>query len=311
MLSRRLFGFFALASASFAATAEIEPLLPPLAEALRPKSACVAAGKLIAVTRQGELVTRELTMGTVQRLSAPERVAAVTCAQDGGLWALSAVDYGVLFRLGNDGKVQAKHRLPVLAQTLASDGPTLLVAQTVMTGGETLLWRGTGHQIKPWALPARALEHLPPHLRGLANSVEVSAAEGRVAVIFWFGASEVLLFRSDGSFQRVALPYFGQRRVPENTPLSGPDFQGWPRPYAHLVAVKRGVFCLSGPEGDGGEGSQRGRHVVEVSWEGVVGRTWTLEVDGFRLVSDDGQRVLVVDRHLGVWQLVLEEKAKR
>lgn len=309
MFFYRLFGLVALPLILAHPTGGVRPLLPPLKE-VRPKSACVAAGKLIAVTRQGELAVRDLRAGSLNLLPGPEPVAAVACAQDGGFWALSAVDYGVLFRFDNDGKVKAKHRLPMLAQTLASDGPTLLVAQTVMTGGETLLWRGPGHQLKPWALPARALEHLPPHLRGLANSVEVSAAEGRVAVIFWFGASEVLLFRSDGSFQKVALPYFGHRRVPENTPLTGPDFQSWPRPYAHLVATQRGVFCLSGPEGDVGEGSQRGRHVVEVSWDGVVGRTWTLEVDGFRLVRDEDQRVLVVDRHLGVWQLDLERKGQ-
>ncbi|MDW7968063.1 MAG: hypothetical protein RMI39_08075, partial [Thermoanaerobaculum sp.] len=100
------------------------------------------------------------------------------------------------------------------------------------------------------------MEQLPPPFFGAAHLLLLAVYQGRAAVVFHLGPAELYLV-SPSAVQRVKLPYFSQSVMPEETPLTGREPEGWPVAYRCLVAVGAGVFLPFDP-GAGGRGSTRG-----------------------------------------------------
>lgn len=302
---RTLFGIF-IVCASVGSAQQQPPLLSPGNEPVVPVRACGREGMLFSLSRQGQLYRLRLTPAARDVVETPEPLADIACGA-GRLWALAEKGRTV-YQLDETGRVLGSFAPPVLLKALAADGENLIAAQRVMTGGETLLWRGTGRQLRPWALSARRHPGLDPWLTSFANSLVVSVAAGRGAAAFLFGPAELHLWRGDEAMGAVRVPTFGQRS--DHTSF-GPDPAGWSRPFRDVLALAGGVWVLSGWEGPWAEDPEQmtqGRHVLHVSWEGKVKATYALSRNGYCLASDDGRRVLVVDAFLGVWQLAEFER---
>ncbi len=259
--------------------------------------------KLFAVSPDGRLVVRDLTAGTLSELPTPERLVAVTRASGASIWVLAEAG-GTLYRLSTEGKELARVRLPVLATTVTNWEGSLVLAQMVLGGGETLLWRGDGSQFRPWVLEPRSVD-APSAWRALANTVALSGRGSHLALVFPLGRPELELLDSKGTHRTVPLPYFGAPWAPL-TDAPSPDLATWQKPYVSVAATRTAAWCLSFQEGpfvDDPAARTRGRHLVEVGWDGQVRAVHTLAIDGYQLTSDDGERVLILDRWLGVWEL--------
>ncbi len=305
MMLPHLFGLALAFSAGAvpSAPSPLRALVPAGQAAVAPRSACIVEGTLVAVSADGRLVARHLAEGKLSELPTPEPVVAVTRASGASVWALAEAG-GLLYRLSAEGKVLARVRLPLLASTVTNWDGQLVLAQMVMGGGETLLWRGDGSRFTPWALEPRAVD-VPFPLGALANIVALSGRGPSLALVFPAGRPELLLLDGNGKHRTVSLPYFGAPWAPVTEAL-GADFATWPKPYVSVAATHEAVWCLSFQEGpfvDDPAARVRGRHLVAVGWDGEVRAVHTLPIDGYQLASDDGERVLILDRFLGVWEL--------
>jgi len=308
-------GAEAVESQPASSTFHLRPVVPPTALPLNPRAAAVIGTTKLWVGSASDSAVRciDLSSGGTRVLPVPPISGLVE--GKGELW-VAIEDEPTLVRLGIDGRRLEELRVPFVPTDIASlpDG-TLVVANGTAREDEELLWRFDGKVWRPWALPVdRRVGVLDPATRMLLNTVRLAGGSLGVAVVFPLERSElVVAWTPSGAVASRPLPYFGDRWAPLGRHLvSALDVEGLARvakPFADVLMTGRRVYCLSFQEGpwQGPERTTRGRHVVVMDFESGVSYSGTLPVDGCQLATD-GDRVLLVDRHLGVWELQWEEK---
>ena len=153
---------------------------------------------------------------------------------------------------------------------------------------------------------------MDPATRVLLNTVRLAGGPLGVAVVFPLERSELVVAKPPGGTTvHRSLPYFGDQWAPVGRHLvSALDVEGLMRvakPYADVLMVGRRLYCLSFQEGpwQGPDQTTRGRHVVVIDFDTGASSVGKLQVDGCQLATD-GDRVLLIDRYLGVWELLWE-----
>lgn len=270
-------------------------------------AAMVAPGVLWVSTTAGNTYEIDLIKGGWRVIATPPLLALAATKK--AIWGIPEGERSVI-QLDFSGGVINRIKTPFLPTELAAfESGTLIASCVPKHRGDPIMWRFHEGGWSAWALPEGLRGASDQFSRYLVNTLRLDGNQEMVAAVFPLLRSEILVFSDSGeeSF-RISLPYFAEKWAPlgETTfSFQTDSISEVPKPYADVVLFPDRAYCLSFQEGpwQNAKDTDRGRHLVEVTLDkqeriGVL----TLEVKGVQIVRE-GNRLLVVDRQLGVWEV--------